>query len=131
MIIERYSNKRFIQYILDSITSPARVVSNDIELGQELVALRNIREPEYISNTNNTIQNKFSPFGNLVLVSDGGSHVANAMGAGGIISTPEALMEYVRNWWLFNSGSRDLSIHGTWGFGGSSDGVIWQIPHQI
>lgn len=123
-ILEMYSGQSFIDYIRDNVTEPAGVPDADIALGQELVALRDPREPEYISSNTRRVQNKFGPPGDEVFGPDGGGHVANAMGAGGLITTAPGLMQYVRRYQLHRPELRDLSTITRWGFGGSGDGVL-------
>lgn len=105
-IVERYSGMGFMQYIYESLTDDLDIPRTDIELGKELVAQRNTREPRYIDRTGTPVPNLFDPAGPQVQWPDGGFLLERAPGAGGIICTSSALLDYMHGYWLFNPAPR-------------------------
>lgn len=121
-IIERYSGLDFMEYIYQELTDDLGIARTDIELGSELVAGRNAREPRYIDRTRTRVQNLFDPSGPKVPWPDGGFLVQRAAGPGGIISTTSALLDYMSAYWLFKPGPRNSAEGNEWVAGGGSPG---------
>lgn len=121
-IIEKYSGSGFMQYIHERFTDGLNVARPDMGLGAELVAYRNPREPRYVDRAGVLMQNLFDPAGPKVPWPDGGFLLGRAAGAGGIISTTSALLDYMSGYWLFNPGPRAPHEGHEWIAGGGGPG---------
>lgn len=123
-IIEQYSGKDFMEYVYDEITDDLSIAQTEIELGAELVSGRNSREPRYVSTDGTPVQNLFDPTGSSVQRPDGGILIQHAAGAGGMIATTSALLDYMNAYWLFDPSPRNPLEGWEWVRTGAGDGTL-------
>jgi CubicO group peptidase (beta-lactamase class C family) len=122
-IVEQYSGMEFMDYMHEHITDGLGIPRRDIELAQELVALRNPREPSrYISTDGRMVQNLFNPPGGFVQRPDGGLLFQHTPGPMGMISSTDALLDFMRAYWLILPDPRNPDDGAVWAFGDFADG---------
>ncbi|MFH1070836.1 MAG: serine hydrolase [Candidatus Glassbacteria bacterium] len=119
LVVERVSGKRFIDFVREDVLGPHGI--QDVFLARSLLALRHPREVRYSDPWRTPTA--LDPDSQVrVDGPDGGWSLEAMEGAGGLIASAAALVEYMQHYWLFSTEERDSRVF-IWRAVGSEPGT--------
>lgn len=119
----------YIEFIQD-IAAEHGISPSEIQLGFAPLYMRNPREPSYLTNGGNFV-NLFPPF-DIVKYPDGGNLFGHMPGAGGVITTPSALLTLMQNYlFIANAEPRNTALWAVIFQGGAGEGTEAFIGQSV
>ena len=100
LIVEKMTNRNYMDYLVSEVLEPAGIPSSEIFLGRTLRNNRNEREPWYDSRA---VSPSVFPPGKNVERAYGGWSLENHFSAGGLVASPRGLLGFLKARYIIGS----------------------------